>query len=157
SLDFSKTYQDMLTAQTKLNQERAERAKKQPAAKRRPNDDKPRDAFGEFEKKAGFKIRDELLPVLGNEVAVAGSLQSMQGLGVMVGGPAAAASPSPSPSPSGSSATSAQKPPDKFTSPVLVVSIRDREAARRLMPLVLDGLGAGAANLIASPERREDT
>ena len=40
--------------------------------------------------------------------------------------------------------------------PVLLIAIKDREAARRLMPRVLDGLGIGEANLIAQTERRED-
>src|SRR5205823_6808631 len=41
--------------------------------------------------------------------------------------------------------------------PIFLVGIRDREAARRLMPHVLDGIGFGAANMIAQTERRGDS
>ena len=43
----------------------------------------PLDTYAEFEKKAGFKIKDDLLPVFGNEIALAGSLKSLQGAGVL--------------------------------------------------------------------------
>ena len=39
---------------------------------------------------------------------------------------------------------------------MLLIAVKDREAARRLMPRVLDGLGMGEANLLAQTEKRED-
>jgi len=51
----------------------------------------------------------------------------------------------------------AQKKKNEENMPVVLIGIRDRETARRLMPKVLDGLGVGVANMIASPVRREDT
>ena len=41
--------------------------------------------------------------------------------------------------------------------PVLLISIKDRDAARPLLPRVFDGLGIGEANLIAQREKRGDT
>src|SRR6185503_15131969 len=41
--------------------------------------------------------------------------------------------------------------------PMVLLAVKDREAARRLMPRVLDGLGFGEANLLAQVEKREDT
>ena len=41
------------------------------------------DPFAEFEKKAKFNIKDDLLPALGNEVALAGSLKTLQSAGGM--------------------------------------------------------------------------
>jgi len=41
--------------------------------------------------------------------------------------------------------------------PVLLIEVRDRDAARPLMPRILNGLGIGEANLIAQTEKREDT
>ncbi len=41
--------------------------------------------------------------------------------------------------------------------PMLLIAVRDREAARRVIPRILDGLGIGEANLIAQVEKREDT
>jgi hypothetical protein len=39
---------------------------------------------------------------------------------------------------------------------MLLIAVKDREAARRLMPRVLDGLGMGEANLIAQVEKHDD-
>jgi len=39
---------------------------------------------------------------------------------------------------------------------MLLIAVKDREAARRAMPHVLEGLGLGEANPIAQTERRED-
>jgi len=47
-----------------------------------------------------------------------------------------------------------EKPKD---TPIVLLAVRDRDAARRLMPRVFDGLGIGAANLLAQTERRGDS
>jgi hypothetical protein len=39
---------------------------------------------------------------------------------------------------------------------MLLIAIKDREGARRLVPHVLDGLGIGEANLVAQSQKRED-
>ena len=108
------------------------------------------DPFAEFERKARFKIKEDLLPVLGNEIALAGSLSTLQGVG-MFGVP----SPPPSPKASPETADEKLKAPEKY--PVLLISIKDRDAARPLLPHVFDGLGIGEANLIAQTEKRGDT
>ena len=105
------------------------------------------DEFATFEKKAGFKIKEELLPALGNEITLAGSLKTLQGfggLGVV-----------PPPSPKSSSDNPDQKAINAF--PILLIAVRDRDEARRLMPRVLDGMGIGQVNMIAQVEKREDT
>ena len=107
------------------------------------------DPFAEFERKARFKIKEDLLPVLGNEIALAGSLNTLQGLGMF----GVAAPPSPKASPE--TADEKQKAPENY--PVLLISIKDRDAARPLLPHVFDGLGIGEANLIAQTEKRGDT
>ncbi|HVS81368.1 MAG TPA: hypothetical protein VHE60_06520 [Pyrinomonadaceae bacterium] len=109
------------------------------------------DPFAAFEKKAGFKIKEDLLPVLGNEMAMAGSLKLLQGAGIF-GMPAP---PSRSAKPSPETADEKQKAAENF--PILLIAIKDRDAARPLMPRVFDGLGLGEANLIAQTEKREDT
>jgi hypothetical protein len=108
------------------------------------------DGFAAFEKKAGFKIREDLLPVLGNEIALAGSLSTLQGLGVF-GIPSAPAAPKASPE----TPDEKQKAAENY--PVLLISIKDRDAARPLLPRVFNGLGIGEANLIAQTEKRGDT
>src|SRR5262249_39640437 len=95
-------------------------------AEGRPRDPEP-DPFAEFEKKAGFKIKDDLLPVLGNEIAIAGSIKNIESLGLF-GMPVAKASASPSPS------AAADTPATRVNYPILLISIKDRDAARALMP-----------------------
>jgi hypothetical protein len=148
SIDFSQTYEGMRKqAEIKAKAE----PRQIPAGGKEP----PLDAFAEFEKKGGFKIKDDLLPVFGNEIALAGSLKSLQGAGGFNIGPATPAKPA-----SETGDTTQDKDKDKKGSdvfPMLLIAVRDREAARRLMPRVLDGLGIGEANMIAQVEKREDT
>jgi hypothetical protein len=140
SIDFLQTYEGM----RKASEVKAKAEVKQlPAGGKEP----ALDTYAEFEKKAGFSIKDDLLPTFGNEIALAGSLKALQSAGINIAG-----SPAAKPSP--------EKDEDKDKKPgfpMLLLAVKDREAARRLMPHVLDGLGFGEANLIAQVERREDT
>jgi hypothetical protein len=143
SIDLSQTHEGM-RKQAVLAAKNDQRLAK-PAAEK----EEALDAFAAFEKKARFKIKEDLLPVLGNEIALAGSLKTLQGVGVF-GVPA-----SPSPKASPETADEKQKAAENF--PVLLISIKDRDAARPLLPHVFDGLGIGEANLIAQTEKRGDT
>ena len=146
SINFLQTYEGM----RKQEDIRAKAEPRQiPAGGKEP----PLGPFAEFEKKAGLKIKDDFLPAFGNEIALAGSLKSLQGAGPFNLGPTPSAKASPEsdddkPDP-------AKKGSDAF--PMLLISVKDREAARRLMPHVLEGLGLGEVNLIAQVEKREDT
>jgi hypothetical protein len=144
SIDFSQTHEGM--------RKQAELAAKNDQRLAKPASDKEEalDTFAAFEKKAGFKIKEDLLPVLGNEIALAGSLSTLQGLGVF-------GIPSAPPAPKASPETAAEKQKAAENFPVLLVSIKDRDAARPLLPHVFDGLGIGEANLIAQTEKRGDT
>jgi hypothetical protein len=146
SIDLLQTYEGMRKA-TEIKA-KAE-VKQVPAGGK----DLPLDTYAEFEKKAGIKIKDDLLPVFGNEIAIAGSLKSLQGIGGFNVGPAS--SPKPSPETGDAKADKEKKGNDVF--PMLLIAVRDREGARRVMPRILDGLGLGEANLIAQVEKREDT
>ena len=142
SIDLSQTYEGM-------RKEAEIRAKASARQIQTSAKDAPLDAFAEFEKKAGFKIKDDLLPTLGNEIAVAGSLKTLLGVGVFGAPPP----PKPSPSP-GEATTDHTKGSDVF--PMLLIAVKDRDGARRLMPHVLDGLGMGEANMIAQVEKHDD-
>ncbi len=109
------------------------------------------DAFAQFEKKAAFKIKDDLLPALGSEIALAGSLETLQTVGGVRLGVQSSA-PKTSDQGAGKDEGKQAKP----TMPILLIQVKDREALRRLMPRVLDGLGIGQANLLAQTERRGD-
>ena len=146
SIDFLQTFEGMRKeAEIKAKAE----LRQIPAGGKEP----PLDTFAKFEKKAGFKIKDDLLPAFGNEIALAGSLKSLQGAAPFNIGPPPAAKPSPE---SGDDKQDPEKKGDDAF-PMLLISVKDREAARRLMPHVLDGLGIGEANLLAQVEKREDT
>jgi hypothetical protein len=106
------------------------------------------DAFVQFEKKAGFKIKDDLLPALGNEIAIAGSIKTLQSAGGFNLGAPPAAKPSPDPND--------PKSKNESMFPVILIGVKDREAMGRLMPKILVGLGIGEANLLAQKERHGD-
>ena len=146
SIDFLQTYDAMRkAAEIKAKAE----VKQVPAGGKEP----PLDTYAEFEKKAGIKIKDDLLPVFGNEIALAGSLKTLQGAGGFMIGPLPSAKPSPE---AGDGKDDKDKKKDDAF-PMLLIAVKDREGAKRVMPRVLDGLGMGEANLIAQVERREDT
>lgn len=142
SIDFAQTYQEI---------KRQAENKATLARKTNPSAAETPDGFADFEKKAGFKISDDLLPVLGNEIAVATSLKDLNGLG-MFGMPPPSASPKPFPD----GANAAAKKPDQ-TFPIFLIAVKDREAAKRLMPRVFAGLGMGEANALAQTQRRGDS
>lgn len=150
SIDLRQTYEGMRKAadvKAKAGAGRSGVIEGRPAADQEPAPD----AFAEFEKKAKFNIKDDLLPALGNEVALAGSLKTLQSAGGMNLG-----IKSPSPSPSDANKDDPNKKQAE-TLPILLIEVKDRDAARALMPKVLNGLGIGEANLIAQTEKRDDT
>lgn len=106
------------------------------------------DAFAQFEKKAGFKIKDDLLAALGSEIAIAGSIKTLQSAGGFTLGAQVAAKPSPDPND--------PKQKNESVFPAVLIGVKDRETMRRLMPKVLVGLGLGEANLLARSEKRGD-
>jgi len=154
SFDWAQTYQLMLARLEISNKERAARLDKISAA---GLDEKPYDPFTDFEQKGGFKIKDDLLPMLGNEISFASSMKTLQGLsgfGIMM---APRSTPKPSPDAKQIEEDKLQKQRDAQTSPMVLIAVRDREAARRLVPKVLDGLGIGAANMIGAPVKVGDS
>ena len=143
SIDFRQSYEGM-RKQADIRQKTALRQIRTTA------NEPPPDPFLEFEKKAGFKISEDLIPAFGNEIALAGSLKLLEGAGPFN----VQSKPSAQPSPESGAENQEKKESDAF--PMLLIAVKDREAARRLMPRVLDGLGIGEANLLAQTEKRED-
>jgi len=106
----------------------------------------PESPFKPIEKQLNISIKDDLLPLLGSEVAIG---LPMEGLNVL-----------------GISGPNAPKPPDKENAseqpstghgPVLAISVKDKERLRALMPKLVESLGFKGANQFAATERREDT
>jgi hypothetical protein len=110
------------------------------------------DAFAAFEKNAGIKIKDDLLPPFGHEIAIAGSLKTLNAAGMNLG-----LSGAPVPKSEAGTDKDAEAQKKQPTLPALLIEVRDRDAARAVMPKVLSGLGVGEANLIAQTEKNGDT
>jgi hypothetical protein len=115
-----------------------------------PRNESP-DVFATFEKNAAIKIKEDLLPAFGHEIAIAGSLKTLSAAGVNVmGGPSL-----PTPDSERDKDSKDKKKEPAF--PVLLIEVKDRDAARPLMPKILTGLGIGEANLLAQTEKHGDT
>jgi hypothetical protein len=157
SFDWSQTYQQMLARLEISNKERLAEVRKIPAAHRTENDEKPYDPFADLEKNGGFKIKDDLLPALGNEIAFASSMKALQGVGGFMMMSPQRATPKPSPDAKQAEEEKLQKQRDEQSSPMVLIAVRDREGAKRLIPKIMEGLGIGAANLFGTPVKRDDT
>ncbi|MCA1577638.1 MAG: hypothetical protein LC794_09790 [Acidobacteria bacterium] len=98
-----------------------------------------------IEKLLKINIKDELLPVLGSELAI-----GLPATGYVPFGP-------PILSPQAETKKGSEAATAVPNAPIVAISIRDREAVRQLMPKVLAGFGGKAAASLAQTERREDT
>jgi hypothetical protein len=118
----------------------------QPASRQPRTETQPVTPFAALEKKLGLKIKEDLLPVLGHEIAVSVPVNTFTGT------PAAMATPSP-----GFSENDPAAAKKRVASPVVLVSLKDKEAARTLLPRIIEGLGFKGAGMLAQTERRDDT
>ncbi|MGH9930015.1 MAG: hypothetical protein ACREA9_12445, partial [Pyrinomonadaceae bacterium] len=126
SLDYPQIYDEMLKAITKPGGQYGQYrgAYKTDAA----SDDPPRESpFAAHEKKLGLKIKDDLLPLLGNELALALPRKAIK----------AATSSGANPESGDVNQPRADQGPD----PVIAISIKDREAVGRLIPKIIKGFG----------------
>lgn len=126
----------------------------------RPETSEYQPGFASIEKQLNIKIKDDLLPLLGSEVAVSFPLTGMNMLQPPTTEPSASPSPSPSasPSPEGPAGNGGgAKETKSERSPVLVISLKDKEGMRRLLPKIIEAVAFKGANGFAQTERREDT
>jgi hypothetical protein len=98
--------------------------------------------FAELEKRLKINIKDDLLPLLGPEIAIRLPLHNMN----MIGLP-------------GLTAPTAEVKDEQQAKngPVLAIAVKDKEALRALMPKIIEGFGFKGAASLAQTERREDT
>ncbi len=101
-----------------------------------------------LEKVLKIKIKDDLVPLLGSEVAISLPLTEYNPL----------APPVP-PAPPKDEAKNSEAKDTKETprAAFVVMSLRDKEGMQRLMPKLLESLAGKAAAALAQTERREDT
>lgn len=129
SVDFLQIHQGM----AKTFQEQRLEARTQPAG-----GVEPMSPFASFEKEFGISIEKDLLPLLGNEVALTMAINP------------------PTPAPVDSSQTKPQgKPPEP--TPVIAIAIKDREAVRSLIGKMLDSSGLKGAQQLAQTDRQDNS
>ncbi|HEU4507070.1 MAG TPA: DUF3352 domain-containing protein [Pyrinomonadaceae bacterium] len=97
--------------------------------------------FAALEKKLGMNFKDDVLPLLGSEIAVRLPATGLDMFGMPLG-------PMPS---------AAEGKPKPETAPVLLISLKDKEGVRALMPKLIDAFGFKGASALAQTERKEDT
>jgi hypothetical protein len=93
--------------------------------------------FAAIEKQLKMNLKNDVLPLLGSEIAV-----KLPSTGVGMVGPF----PTMISGVGGAS-----------SSPVMLISLRDRDGVRALMPKIVDALGFKGASALAQTERKEDT
>jgi hypothetical protein len=140
SLDLPQIYMGMLKANSRQN---GPRSVAQPV-----KETELESPFAPLEKKLGIKIKDDLLPLLGNEVVFS---MPIKGLGVGLAGPMV---PPTTSDEKGGTATPAK--PATY-SPTVAISLKDKEAMRVLLPKIIDAWGFKGASALAQSEKREDT
>lgn len=100
--------------------------------------------FADLEQKAKIDIAKDLLPLLGTEVALTMSMNDLD-----------IAPPTATEEKSSDSNTDANK--QTGPSPVIALSLRDKEGMRTLLPKIVEALGFKGASGFAKTERRDDT
>lgn len=102
-----------------------------------------------IERLTKINVKDELLPLLGSEIAVSMPMGEFGMFGPPVSGPR------PMQTKNDAVSVDGVKPAPR--TPFIVISLRDREGMRRLMPRILEGFAGKAAAALAQSEKREDT
>ncbi|MEP6818331.1 MAG: DUF3352 domain-containing protein [bacterium] len=142
SLDYPQVYEGMLKAMANA-QELERKYRSKPTA----DGPLPETPFAAYEKKLGIKIKDDLLPLLGNELALVLPRKAKK-----------AAKESSTPRAEDSKAAGANQPnPNQGPNPVIAISIKDREAVGKLIPKLIEGFGLKGASLLAQTEKRDGT
>ena len=146
SLDYHQIYEGMLKTIAFMEEGDPRKSASQPVSSREP----PSSPFAEYEKRIGLKVKEDLIPLLGNEVAIAMPKQSM-----------VAPSPSPTPepgkeNPAKQDSANRPRPPEPSFTPVIAIAIKDRDGVKRLIPKVIEGMGLKGASMLAQTEKLED-
>jgi uncharacterized protein DUF3352 len=110
----------------------------------------PESPYAVYEKKLGLKMKEDLLPLFGNEIALSIPFKTFG-----VSGPYSSPSSTPEPTVEGEPTQTA--PASSGPQPVIVISIKDKEAVRTLIPKIIDAVGFKGASQLAQSEKRDDT
>jgi hypothetical protein len=150
SLDYGLMYDGMVKAHADMVQnmqkERLESLAKNPQTAI-SMEQEPVSPFASYERLLGIKIKDDLLPLLGNEIAISLPLTEMF---KDTARPPASSESNPS---EGTTAPEQKAKP----APIVAIAIKDRERVKILIPKVIESVGLKGAGLIAQTEKRDDT
>ncbi len=97
--------------------------------------------FAAIEQRLKIKLKDDLLPLLGSEVALRLPMTGMNVMGL----------------PGVATTTPRASEQQANSAPVLAITVKDKEALRTLMPKLIDNAGFKGASSLMQTERREDT
>jgi hypothetical protein len=103
--------------------------------------------FAAIEKQLKMNLKDDLLPLLGSEVAIRLPVTGLDVFGVSRG---------PAPLANTKDNSTPEQSPGK-TAPVVLISVKDKEGVRALMPKLVEAIGFKGASAFANTERKEDT
>jgi len=147
SLDYDQIYQGMLKTFAD-NEEASRRFGGRRVTATAPAADRPPESpFAVYEKQLGIKIKDDLLPLLGNEIALAMPRKTTN-----------ASAPAEKSKPAGPLADDGQgKTVSSDPNPIIAIAVKDREGVKRLIPKIIDSLGMKGASLLAQTEKRGET
>jgi hypothetical protein len=112
------------------------------AVQNRGDSDEIQSPLTELEKRLKLSLKDDLLPLLGPEVALRLPMQGMNAIGLVGIRPMI---------------LSGQGEQKSTNGPAVAIALRDKEAVRALMPKIIENLGFKGANAFAQTERRENT
>jgi hypothetical protein len=121
----------------------------------------PESPFAAIEERLKIKLKDDLLPLLGSEIALRLPTESANLMGIPGLAPAMTASTAGESNATvvvGTTLTATAQPsPNPNAAPVLAIAVKDKEGLRALMPKLIDNFGFKGASSLMQTERREDT
>jgi len=150
SLDYPQIYEGLLKSLSGFEEQKKKYAG---PYERRPATSDPPQApfFAYYEKKFGLKIKDDLLPLLGNELALALPRKAKKTTNDSATNPAVNTATGESTQLNATAAANAGP------NPLIAIAVKDREAVGRLIPKIIEGFGLKGASLLAQTEKREGT
>jgi hypothetical protein len=145
SLDYPQVYEGML--KTMVAAEEQSRKYRSKGAPEIPPRESP---FAAYEKKLGLKVKDDILPLLGNEIALALSKKPRLNPSLPKNDVSTPAAQSSGPLNRETKTTKDAEP-----NVVIAIAVKDREAVGRLIPKIIEALGFKGANFLAQTEKHD--
>jgi hypothetical protein len=148
SLDFNQIYQGMVKSFADAEESSRKFSGLRVGGLAIASERAPESPFAIYEKKLGLKIKDDLLPLLGNEIALAMPRRTPS---------ANTPSETSLAKPTGAESSGQEKIVSADASPTIAISVKDKEGVKRLIPRIIESLGMKGANLFAQTEKRGET